>query len=1735
MDRHTFFGQCMALDIEARAPDRIWRIGARFRGRSLYRDPRTRPGDVLDELGREFASARYLVGHNLIGHDLPILQAVAPRATLMKRPVVDTLYLSPLAFPENPYHRLVKGYKLVASAISDPTEDADLSLALLHDEWEVFASMLTNDPGRVGIYRYCFDRAPQTLPAFFDALGAPRLKHEEVLENAMRIAAPFCCRSAVESVLSNALSDPHGCLALAYVLAWLPVSGSNSVIPRWVGEQFPAAIMLVQELRDKPCYDKGCTHCAEAHDPVILLDRYFGFPSFRPLPAAENGDSLQEAVVRMGISGQPHLAILPTGGGKSLCYQLPALARNYRTGVLTIVISPLQALMKDQVDGLAANTGTPFAGTLNGMLTPPERSETMERVVRGDIAILYVSPEQLRNGSFRKTIAQRRIGCWVFDEAHCLSKWGHEFRPDYLYAGRFIRDFAKEQGVAVPPVACFTATAKRDVREEIRTFFNEQLDQTLPVFEADVGRQNLSFAVIPVKDAEKLDVIHTLLSDRLPRPELGSAVVFRATRSAATETAERLRERNWEVEAFHAGLNAPEKRRVQDEFIGGTCQVVCATNAFGMGIDKEDVRLVIHGDIPGSLENYIQEAGRAGRDNQQAECILLYDEQDSESQFRLGALSQLSRRDIAQVLRGLRRARRNPDGEIVITAGELLRDDEVETSFDVSDGMADTKVRSAVSWLERADFLERNENRTMVFQGRPLVQSLDEGLERMGKMNLSLPQRDLWRAFLFRIMTAKPDEGLRTDDLAALQEFQAAYGERLQVREGDQPAKTAGGLVMRVLNHMATAGLIDQDLMLTAYIRYKVGSHSRLIFERVCALEIGMLDRLREEDPDVEDWGNLSLRRLNQTLRDDGFACTPELLRDLLLSLSLDGKGLAAGVGSIRLRYLGRDQYRVKFQRSWDAVLRTAEIRRNVAGRILETLFDKIPEDTPASADLLVSFAQADLTRAVTDDLALNAMVRDPIAAVERGLTFLHEQKVIILQQGLAVFRAAMTIRIRPEAKGRQYTLGDFSPLAHHHRERIFQVHVMNEYARLGMEKIQEALRLVLDYFSKPKEEFVASFFGEDRKMLEHATTAGSYRRIVDELRNAVQISVVAAKADENLLILAGPGSGKTRTVIHRCAYLLRVERIPPRSILVLAFNRGAAVELRKRLWDLVGPDARGVTIQTYHGLAMRLTGTSVAGLADRDPGAGPIDFEQLILDAIDLLSQPDPWPGMGTDELRERILAGYRYILVDEYQDIDAPQYELVSAIAGRTRSDPDTKLSILAVGDDDQNIYAFRGANVEFIRRFESDYQARTAHLVENYRSPHHILAAANALIAHNEDRMKHDKPIRVDRARRDEPRGGAWNRKDPVARGRVQCLGVEDAAHQAAAVVDEIDRLRALQPGLPWSGFSVLARTHVDLDVIRSLCEVRQIPVSRPARRGELPPVHRFRETACLLECLHQRENEMLRPSELMQALSGLRGDRPTGVWWEMLAAVLAELREDTGDARIPGSEALEFVYEALLDYRRDHTIGWGVHLSTVHAAKGREFPHVVITAGGWQTGRTVREREEERRVFYVGMTRARETLTLMEQRDTRHPFLSDLKKAALLSRSAPRPPTMPEGILHRRFGLLGLADLFLDFAGRRSSDDPVHQALAGLNPGDPLHVMPDGQRLGLHTSDRQLAALLSRDAQDQWGPRLKAIESVRVFAMVRRRKQDVRDPEFAAQCVVDAWELPLAELTYRQVDG
>jgi ATP-dependent DNA helicase RecQ len=1720
----------LLLDLEVSHQGNILKLGAVCADASLARSRGNSLTSPLDELAKLAARATLVLGHNLVRFDLPILREAAPCHPLLKLPIIDTLVLSPICFPENPYHRLVKDYKLVRESINDPVADARQAAALFADEFRSFDGLRQKDPRLFEVLHFLLstpdrqvDQLSRGMAMLFTALGGTLPPRDRALAFSRELIRQWGCASAPidESLLQTQAQR----LALAYVLTWLRVAGSNSVLPPWVRLEHPLTGELIKRLREVPCNSADCVYCRRVHNSQEQLHTFFGFEAFRPTPPNSAGGSLQQEIVEAGMRNDSLLAILPTGGGKSLCFQLPALVRNYRRGVLTIVLSPLQALMKDQVDGLVRRTGTPFAAALYGLLTPPERSDVLRRVRLGDVALLYVSPEQLRNRSFAQAIAQREIGCWVFDEAHCLSKWGHDFRPDYLYAGRFIREFSKKQGSEVPPIACFTATAKQDVREEILAYFKKEAGRELAYYEGGVERDNLRFEVQTIPESGKLERVHELLSARLPEGRPGSAIVFCATRDETELTAEFLRTHGWKAAHFHAGLKPPEKKRTQDEFLSGDTRVICATNAFGMGIDKEDVRLVIHADTPGSLENYLQEAGRAGRDGMKAECVLLYAEEDCERQFRMEAFSELSRRDIAQILRSLRKAARGDKEEIVITAGEILRDEDLQIDIDLQDRMADTKVRTAISWLERASLLRRDENVTSVFQARPLVKDLAEARAIIAGLNLSTTEQSLWLAILREIFNTPPTESITVDQLALLSEF-ASYAKGNPTASANPEYLSAK--VFKILGSMAQAGLMKRDMRLTAFVRHKVPDHSRLRLDHVLAADRKLVDVMALAEPDPEGWLSVSLRLLNQRLCDESCSSSTDLVRSLLTSLSEDGRGFAGTQGSIDLRYQARDAYRVRVRRNWTAIGELAEKRRRLASLVLDTLLAKIPADAPARADQLVEFHFEELHQAIDLDLLLRAELRDIDAALERALMFLHEQRVIILQHGLAVFRSAMTIRFEKEARGEKYKVADYQPLEHHYKERILQVHVMSEYARLGLERIQAALELVLAYFTLTKDEFLRRYFQAKPDLLQHATTAHSFQRIVTDLASPAQIKVVTAPLGRNMLILAGPGSGKTRTVVHRCAYLLRVERVRPQSVLVCCFNRHAAIELRRRLNELVGDDARGVTVLTYHALAMRLLGLSFSSRPDsrgRD-----LDFDALIHDAVKLLRGEHLPAGLEADEVRDRLLAGFQHILVDEYQDIDEPQYEMISAIAGRTLDDADQKLSILAVGDDDQNIYTFRGANVQFIRRFQQDYEAEVHYLVENYRSTRYIIEAANRLIAANVDRMKTKHPIRIDSHRELLGPGGEFGRRDGLSQGKVQLIQVEDGACQAQAVLAEIRRLRELGV-TDWSSMAVLSREHSDLAQVRTLAEKESIPVRWFAARSAMPPLHQIREINCFLAELEKARNSFIRAADLSRLAVETTRSTAANPWTSFLMRLLETWRDESGGAERPMQEAIEFIYEGCAESRREFTYGEGVTLCTVHSAKGTEFDHVLLV-GPWRLPVGRAKQEEERRAFYVGLTRARKTLAVFDRGDA-HPSLPETLHGAAILRCEFTGKTSREARVFLNYEVLSLEDIHLSYPGWFGPRHPIHAALAALQPGDKLHMARDQNgNLELQNAASTPVARLSKRAQAEWSTRLDAIKEVRFLAAIRRTADQEADSARRERLQAQTWEIPLVEIVFEQ---
>ena len=403
--------------------------------------------------------------------------------------------------------------------------------------------------------------------------------------------------------------------------------------------------------------------------PEEALQKYFGMAAFRPP---------QEAIIRAALERKDTLVVMPTGGGKSFCFQLPALLL---PGV-TLVVSPLIALMKDQVDALLER-GLP-AGLLNSSQTLEQQRQTLNAVHKGELKLVYIAPERFRSRSFLNALPKSKISLFAIDEAHCLSQWGHDFRPDYMRLGDV------REALGNPPCIALTATATPDVQKDIK----QHLKMRDPVeFVAGFARENLSFRVRQIRsENNKIDALRSLIET------YGTGIIYCATRKSVDSVADKIEHLASPIIRYHGGLSDSDRTAAQDSFMNGGANIVVATNAFGMGIDRSDIRFVCHYEMPGSVEAYYQEGGRAGRDGKPSVCEMLFSYADKRVQDFFIEGANPGKALIADVF-DLLRTKSDPNNEVRLSVDDLCK------CFDQK--LNPMAVSTAISLLVRYGWIER--------------------------------------------------------------------------------------------------------------------------------------------------------------------------------------------------------------------------------------------------------------------------------------------------------------------------------------------------------------------------------------------------------------------------------------------------------------------------------------------------------------------------------------------------------------------------------------------------------------------------------------------------------------------------------------------------------------------------------------------------------------------------------------------------------------------------------------------------------------------------------------------------------------------------------------------------------------------------------------------------------------------------------------------------------------------
>jgi ATP-dependent DNA helicase RecQ len=1225
---------------------------------------------------REFAQgAKWICGHNLLGHDLPMLKRMGLADRLNRLEPIDTLLLSPLLRPDLKRHKLAKDYLVNDLSKADPLYDAELARDLLYDLGDLWQGLPHNI--REGFRSILGQQVG--FRGFFEWLSWEKGAVPSTVQEPLALRSSFWGYSKLICANANleTIQQSHP-VELAYVLALVKTEEPKITTPSWILGNFPSIQQVFDQLRAASCGDANCHYCTHNLQPVEALKAFFGYEGFRTF-AGDQGMPLQEKVVRSALRDESLLAIFPTGGGKSLAFQLPALVRGKAQGSLTVVISPLVSLMKDQVDVLFHRFHRNEAVALNGMLSPPERQEVIERVEDGTASLLYLSPESLRSATVLRLLSNRIIDRFVIDEAHCFSAWGQDFRVDYEFIGPYIRMLQeRKMDKRRIPVSCFTATARPEVVNDIQTYFREELGQELQQFITRQTRRNLEYQVISTPNKEeKFDSLVEVLQEKE-----GPAIVYVTLTKTTEVLAKKLQGFQLKAGFFHGKMEANDKKAMQERFMNNELDVMVATSAFGMGVDKDNIRLVIHYEISSSLENYVQEAGRAGRDKDlQADCVVLFDQTDLSQHFNILQAARISQKEIQQIWRGIQRFKRD---NITKSALEIAR----KAGWDEDIQGLETRVKTAVNALEKAGYVERYLNSPRVFANSILIDNFEEGRKKIEQ-----------NAFLFQEKTTDAKRVLK-----AIMGQSRRDGETRVDYLADSLG-LAGYRVVSLINQFKEIGILGdlKDLEVAVnLVNSKNGS--REIARRFLSLEELMLQKFGENSQ-IGNKVSVSLRELNDQIS----AAQPETSMDAIRRIFQ----IWELHGWIRKNRTNRSEfvYEVVFKKEQDAFRAYIQKKKQVALDVVKELIliaqqeKNVRSDSAEKKLVSVEFSMVLLKKKIETEGLFKTNI--PLRFFERALLYLNHIGAIDMKRGFLVFFNRLNIGLKEKNVLKKYTLEDYQKMMAHYQKRIEQIHIAGEYAKRMLHNYQDALTFTSDYFELEYGDFIKKYFPGNRKEeIQRAMTPEKFEEIFSQLSLEQKKPVVDSKSPK-IVVAAGPGSGKTMVLVHKMANLILMEDIHPRQLLVLAFSRPAAREFKERLVKLVGAIGYRVDIFTYHGYAFRLIGRM--GNLQR--------AENVIQKATQAILE---------GEIPLEMVAAKNVIMLDEFQDVSQVEFDFLQAIR-KVAGDP----RVIAAGDDDQNIYEFRGSSVQFMRQLVEEEKTSTYFLTDNYRSGHHIVEFSNAFL--------------------------------------------------------------------------------------------------------------------------------------------------------------------------------------------------------------------------------------------------------------------------------------------------------------------------------------------------------------------------------------------------------------------
>jgi ATP-dependent DNA helicase RecQ len=1279
-----------------------------------------------------------LVGHNILNHDLEYL--VKDRnidLSIINKPIIDTLWLSSLIYIKKPYHNLVKDYKI--DKVNDPIEDAKLCAKVFQDccdrflwkpskakdEEEQIDENKQNLDTKIQIMLYSLLKDTKQFKSFFDYLIKKGIIENTIIDIKREIEWElweFIKKDffwqPLKKILENSKLEFVYILRLFYLRAHM--SKDIAIFPSWIVYNLPNIHNIFQEIFKYKSYDLRRE-----------LKERFGYDDFRKFPSIDGHEISQEEVVKAALNKEDFLTVFATWWWKSLTFQLPAIIMAEQFPYLTIIISPLISLMKDQVYKLDQKHHIVNAWFINSSLDPIERKDIYEKVEFWWIDLLYLSPEILRNKTIQTLLSKRFIDRIIIDEAHCFSKRWHDFRIDYMFIADFINELAKKnKSLENVSISCFTATAKQDVSDEIKKYFKDKLFpwRELKEFKSGSKREKLKYSIIETDTEEErfkslIDILENKVLDK-------SCIIFtRYTWYKTNEfwntldtnrewsarfVAEKINEYFWNenyCKNYSGNMKTNEKNEIQNNFDNWNLKTIVATNAFGMWVDKKDVRYVIHYWIPSSVENYLQEAWRAWRDWEEAECIILYNKNDINENLQLNKSWEVKRKEIKSLLSTIKNRFKKlnekwktlKDKWLTKSAKEFVDDawwiskDKFEESFHKAKSIWTIKVTTALYFLEKFKFIKRSFNLTRIWATANKKTSLVDELKKIETIpGLDNEEKEITKTIYKKI---RESEAISIEDLWYL------VGRHFKSNM-EHPKKWIEELVRLLQNEE----FIENDEELLIFLNTNSDFTSLQILNDILVV-INEISAIFSEN--IQMWQKMVFDKIQINTK---------------VSKALWKTSVMQEIDSF-LSFLKQNQYisiseGIDFKKDWTAIKKEIKNLRENGYKLINFLLQWFSKNQKESKNLPIKYKLNELTQ----DFGKYINLPLDIKWLENILKFLHKFEIIRVEWWLFLYHKNFQILEWDELYSKQLEKEKhYSDLEDFYIKKIEQAHIMDEFAQKII-KNEDINKYVDEYFNLDYNIFLEKYFKNRLWEIRRPISKKKFDEIYEKL-NQQQQEILKSK--DNLLIIAWPWSGKTTSLVHKAASLIMEDGINKQEFLFLSFSRSAKMQIKEKIVELIGPQWYFLDINTFDWYAFKLLQREPTeeDFIRTDKNDKDTENNSIIKQAIKYLQE------------NKSLQLPYSVLVLDEFQDINDDNFNLIQLIQEKSSKWKEKweKMNIIATWDDDQSIYWWRNGNIEYIQNFQNKNNAQKIVLDTNYRSTQKLIDFTTKFITTCSNRQK------------------------------------------------------------------------------------------------------------------------------------------------------------------------------------------------------------------------------------------------------------------------------------------------------------------------------------------------------------------------------------------------------------